>query len=95
MVRYACAACIVAGLTGCVTETREVPVPVPVEKECPTVSDRIPTAFYFPVRELGRREVSARGGRNRDLISVMVEMEGELKYCNIKLEMIREAAESE
>ena len=93
MVRYTCAACIVAGLTGCVTEVREVPVPVPVEKECPMVSDRIPPEVYAPVRVLGRGEVLARGGLNRHLISVLDAQEGELQHCNEKLKIVEEVVE--
>ena len=91
MARYACAAIIVAGLTGgCFKDVREIPQPVPIEKECPTLEEQISPALYAPVRELGRREVFERGGLNRHLWLVLLEQEEELKYCNMRLDMIGE-----
>jgi len=94
MVRCACAALALAGLVGCVKEVR-VPEPVPVVQECPTLGEQIPPELYAPVRTLGRREVSARGGRNRDLWLVFLEQEEELNYCNAKLNRLRDKVEQE
>ena len=93
MARYACALILAAGLTGCAT-VREVPVPVPIEKKCPTLEEQISPALYSPVRELGRPEVSARGGLTRHLWLVFLEMEQELEYCNQRFELIRQEVES-
>lgn len=93
MARYACAFVVIAGLTACVPQVRYVPTPVPITPECPALEDQISPALYSPVRELGRREVSARGGTNRELWLVFVEMEEELKYCNMRFDMIREEIE--
>ena len=90
MARYAYAAIIAAGLTsGCFKDVREIPQPVPIEKECPTLGEQISPALYAPVRELGRQEVSARGGLNRHLWLVFLEQEEELKYCNLRFEMLK------
>ena len=94
MARYAYALVLVAGLTGCVT-VREVPVPVPIEKECPTLEEQISPDLYAPLRELGRPEVSARGGLNRHLWLVFLEMEQELKYANERSQQLREVVEGD
>ena len=89
MARYACALIIVAGLTACAPQVRYIPTPVPIATECPTLEDQISPALYSPVRELGRREVSARGGLNRHLWLVFIEMEEELNYCNARFDALR------
>jgi hypothetical protein len=95
MVRYACAAVLVAGLTGCFREEVPIPEPVPVKQECPTLGEQIPAEIYAPVRTLGRREVSARGGLTRHLWLVFLEQEEELNYCNAKLDRLRDKVEQE
>lgn len=93
MARYACALVAVAGLiVGCAAP-EQIPEPVPVEKECPTLDDQISPDLYAPVRSLGRREVSARGGLTRHLWLVFLEQEQELEYCNQRFELIRQEVE--
>ena len=90
MVRYACAAVAIAGLTGCFREEVPVPEPVHIPQECPTLADQIPPELYAPVRVLGRGEVVARGGRNRDLYLVFKEQEEELQYCQVRAQRLKE-----
>lgn len=90
MVRYACAAVAIAGLTGCFREEVPVPEPVPIARECPTLADQIPPEIYAPIRALGRGEVLARGGRNRDLYLVFKEQEKELEYCRARAERLEQ-----
>ncbi len=89
MARYPCTAILIAGLiSGCATPPA-IPEPVVLEKECPTLADQIDPSLYAPVRELGKSEVFARGGLNRHLWLVMLEQSEELKYCNMRFEMLR------
>lgn len=94
MARYACTLAALA-LTACTPEIRYVPQVQLVEKECPSLSERIDSAFYAPLRSLGREEVAARGGLNRHLWLVFLEMEAELIYANQRFKALQELVENE
>lgn len=94
MARYACALAALA-LIACTPEVRYVPQVELVQKECPTLSERIDPAFYIPLQALGRKEVAARGGLNRHLWLVFLEMEAEIAYANRRLKRLQELIENE
>lgn len=93
MARYAIPALVIAGLISGCTTVREIPVPVPCERECPTLGEQIAPEVYAPVRSLGRRELLARGELNRHLWLVFLEQEQELMYCNQRFDMLRKEVE--
>lgn len=93
MVRYACAALAVAGLTVGCAAPEPIPEPVPIPQECPALGDQISSELYDPIRPLGRQEVSARGGHNRHLWLVFLEQEQMIEYCNQRFELIRQEVE--
>lgn len=96
MARNACALILIAGLiSGCSPQVRYVPQPVPIEKECPTLGEQISASFFSPLRELGREEVYARGGLNRHLWLVFLEMEQELKYANERMLRLQQQVEGQ
>ena len=92
MARYAYTLAAFA-LTACTPEVRYVPQVELVTKECPTLSERIDPALYAPLPALGRPEVAARGGLNRHLWLVFLEMEAVITYANERFKLIEQEVE--